>query len=112
MRSVEKGFARQASASTLLVGATGFYMTWSWDLWDRFRDPAHWWMSAMVAVWLIFTIMLFLLEPLFLHRWLDARGGTRPESTFRTIIGLHWFLLAISLVTVAGAVAASHGAAF
>ena len=110
--SVEKGFARQARASTLLVGATGFYMTWSGDLWDRFRDPAYWWMPAMVAVWSIFTIMLFLLEPLFLHRWLIARGRSRPELTFRIIIGLHWFLLTISVITIAGAVAGSHGAAF
>ena len=110
--SVERAFARQARASTLLVGATGFYMTWSGDLWDRFRDPTHWWMPAMVAVWSIFTIMLFLLEPLFLHRWLIARGRSRPESTFRIIVLLHWFLLAISVVTVAGAVAGSHGAAF
>ena len=66
----------------------------------------------MVAVWSIFTIMLFLLEPLFLHRWLIARGRSRPESTFRIIIGLHWFLLTISVITIAGAVAGSHGAAF
>ena len=43
--------------------------------------------------------MLFLLEPLFLHRWLVARGRSRPELTFRIIIGLHWFLLAISVLT-------------
>ena len=110
--SVERGFARQVRGWTLLVGASGFYMTWSGDLWDRFRDPAHWWMPAMVVVWSIFTIMLFLLEPLFLHRWLMARGHSRPESTFRIIVGLHWFLLAISLVTVVGAVAGSHGATF
>lgn len=110
--SVERGFARQVRASTLLVGASGFYMTWSGDLWDRFRDPAYWWMSAMVAVWLIFTIMLFFLEPLFLHRWLVERGRTRPESTFRIIIGLHWLLLAVSLLTIGGAVAGSHVAGF
>jgi hypothetical protein len=69
-------------------------------------------MGAMVAIWLIFTIMLFALEPLFLHRWLLARSRTRPESTFHIIVALHWFLLGSGLITIAGAVAGSHGAAF
>jgi hypothetical protein len=56
--------------------------------------------------------MLFVLEPLFLHRGFRARGRARPERTFRLIVGLHWFLLASSLITVSGAVAGSHGAAF
>lgn len=109
---VEGRFARQARFSILLVAATGFYMTWASDLWDRFYDAAFWWMRAMVAVWLIFAIMLFILEPLFLHRWIYERSRTRPESTLRIVAGLHWFLLAISLVTVIGAVAGSHGATF
>ena len=109
---IEGRFARQARLSTLLVGATGLYLTWADQLWDRFGDPGFWWMHAMLAVWLIFTAMLFVLEPLFLHRYLIERGRTHPEQTFRLIERLHWFLLAISLVTVAGAVAGSHGAAF
>ena len=109
---VEGRFARQARFSILLVALTGFYMTWVADLWDRFYDAAFWWMGAMVAVWLIFFIILFVMEPLFLHRWIYERGRTRPESTLRMVVGLHWFLLAISLVTVVGAVAGSHGATF
>jgi hypothetical protein len=56
--------------------------------------------------------MLFVLEPLFLHRWFHARAKTKPAETFRLIVGLHWFLLIISLITVAGAAAGSHGAMF
>ena len=50
-------------------------MTWAWDLWDRFHDAAFWWMGAMVAIWLIFTIMLFILKPVFLHRWFYCAGS-------------------------------------
>jgi hypothetical protein len=82
------------------------------DLWDRFRALEFWWMHAMVAVWLMFTAMLFVLEPLFLHRWLEARARARPEATFALIQRLHWLLLALSLVTVLGAVAGSHGFLF
>jgi uncharacterized membrane protein len=110
--TIEGRFARQARFSTLLVGLTGFYMTWALDLWERFLDPTYWWMHAMVAVWLLFTVMLFVLEPLVLHRWFAERGRTHPASTYRMVTALHWLLLTISLVTVAGAVAGSHGAIF
>jgi len=29
------------------------------DLSHRFLSIAHWWMYAMVGVWLLFTVMLF-----------------------------------------------------
>lgn len=110
--AIEGRFGWQARGTTLLVGLSGLYLLVSWDLWHRFADPGYWWMHAMVLVWLVFTIMLALLEPLFLHRWLRHRAARQPETTFRTIERLHWFLLAISLVTVFGAVAGSHGAGF
>jgi uncharacterized membrane protein len=108
--AIESGFAWQARGTTLLVGLTGFYMTAVWDLWDRFRDLAFWWMHAMVLVWLVFSVMLFVAEPLFLHRWFRDQAKRNPERTFRRIRRLHWMLLTISLITVLGAVAGSHGA--
>lgn len=107
--AVEGRFAWQARGTTLLVGATGFYLVHAWDLWERFSSPAFWWMHAMVAVWAVFTLMLFIAEPLFLHRRLLAQARQHPEATFRRIERLHWVLLTISLVTVLGAVAGGHG---
>jgi uncharacterized membrane protein len=109
---VERRFAWQARATTLLVGATGFHLTAAWDLWSRFGSPGYWWMHAMVAVWAIFTVMLFIAEPLFLHRRLIERAKHDPEGTFRRIERMHWVLLTISLVTVLGAVAGAHGRVF
>jgi uncharacterized membrane protein len=109
---IERGFAAQSRVTTLVVGASGLYMLYQYDLWDRFAQPGFWWMHAMVAVWLIFTLMLFVLEPLVLHRWLVARAQRAPDSTFRMVTRLHWILLTLSLVTTAGAVAGSHGYAF
>ena len=109
---IEGRFAWQARATTLLVGLSGFYMAWAWDLWDRFLDPTFWWMHAMVAVWLVFTVMLFVAEPLFLHRWFESAARERPEATFRLIRRLHWVLLTLGLITIMGAVAGSHGMLF
>jgi len=106
---IERRFAGQARISTAIVGLTGFYMVYRFDLWDRFRHGAYWWMDAMVLVWLIFTLMLFVAEPLVLHRWLLTQSRTRPAATFRLVEWLHRVLLFISLITVLGAVAGSHG---
>jgi uncharacterized membrane protein len=110
--AVEGRFAWQARGTTLLVGATGFHLVGAWDLWGRFASPAYWWMHAMVAVWVVFTLMLFVVEPLFLHRRLIEQAKRDPEGTFRRIERMHWVLLAISLVTVVGAVAGAHGWVF
>ena len=107
--AIEGRFAWQARVTTLLVGATGLHLVQAWNLWDRFASASYWWMHAMVAVWAVFTLMLFVAEPLFLHRWLLERARHDPEGTFRRIERLHWVLLTISLVTVVGAVAGAHG---
>ena len=108
--SLEYRFGSQARWATLLAGASGLWLTHRLGAWGRFLDPAQWWwMHAMVAIWLIFTLMLFVLEPLVLHRWFRQRAEAAPEATFALIERMHRVLLAASLLTVAGAVAGSHG---
>ena len=107
--AIERRFAWQARLTTLIAGASGLYMLIRLEVWDRFRAAAFWWMHAMVLVWLLFTLMLFVAEPLFLHRRLEARARAAPEATFRLVERLHWLLLTLSLLTILGAVAGSHG---
>ncbi len=77
--TMERRFGGQARLSTLVAGASGFYMTHRLDGWDRFADPAFWWMHAMVLIWAVFTFVLFVAEPLFLHRWFQARAARDPR---------------------------------
>jgi len=107
--AIERRFAWQARITTVLAGLTGMDMLIRLDLWDRFLSASYWWMDAMVLVWLLFTLMLFVAEPLILHRWLVARAKAEPEATFRLVERLHRLLLTVSVVTVLGAVAGSHG---
>ncbi len=109
---IEARFAPQSRVTTLLAGLSGFYMIHANDLWERFASLRFWWMHAMVLVWLAFTIVLFVAEPLFLRRWLHRTAERDPDRALRLIGRLHWLLLGISLVTVAGAVAGSHGWSF
>lgn len=106
--AMERRFARQARLWVLLAGLSGLWISHRYELWPRFLDPAAWWMHAMVAVWLLFAVMLFIAEPLFLDRWFARRAAADPRGTLRLIFALHVVLLSFSLLTVAGAVWGVH----
>ena len=107
--SIESRFSLQAKITVLLAGASGFYMVYATDTWGRYLQIQFWWLHAMSAIWLIFTVLLFVLEPLFLHRWFRERALADSDVTFRLIRRMHWVLLFISLLTIAGAVSGAHG---
>lgn len=109
---IERRFARQARFTTLLTGLSGFYMLYALDAWGRYSSGTFWWLHLMTFTWVIFTIMLFVLEPTILKRKLQDSARRAPERAFAMIKRMHIFLLALSLVTVAGAVAGSHGWSF
>lgn len=103
-------FAAQARVSTLIVGLSGFYMVYVLDAWQRFTQWQYWWMHTMVLIWLLFSVMLFVMEPR--GRRQQALVSAQPNvsaETFAKIQRKHLFLLILSLLTIAGAVAGSHG---
>ena len=108
--SVEAPFSWQARVWVAMAGISGLYMTWRLDAWSRFTRVAGWWMDAMAGLWLVFAVMLFVLEPLVLHRRLERLVGTPDAAAaFARMERLHLILLAASAVTVLGAVGGSHG---
>lgn len=104
----ERRFSLQARWTVPLAGLSGLYLVWRLELWGRFAEARFWWMHAMLALWTLFMLVLFVLEPL-LGKWLQQAAARAPAATLRRIERLHQLLLAASLVTVAGAVAGSHG---
>lgn len=107
---LEQRFAAIARWSVLLAGASGLWLIWRLDAWSRFADPLFWWwMHGMVAVWTIFALMLFVLEPFVLHKLFQAHARRDPLGTMARIQRVHVVLLTVSLAVVLGAVAGSHG---
>lgn len=83
-------------------------MVYRLDLWSRFQSfRDYWWMHAMVLAWLAFALMLYMAEPLVLHRRLATSRD--PARAFRRVERLHWALLLLSLIAVFGAVGGVHG---
>jgi uncharacterized membrane protein len=106
---IEGRFSLQAKYSVTIAGLSGLYMTYRLDAWDRFADPQFWWMHAMVLIWAIFTLILFLAEPLFLHAWFRRRATIDEAGALRAAQHAHWLLLTLSAITVAGAALGAHG---
>jgi uncharacterized membrane protein len=106
---LESRFALQARVTTVLAGASGLYMLHAMGAWGRYLDPAYWWVHLMTLVWLAFTIVLFALEPLFLHRWFVEAATRDSERAFRLLQRFHQLLLTLSLIAIVGAVAGTRG---
>jgi uncharacterized membrane protein len=109
---IEGRFALQAKITTFVTGTSGFYMVYVLDVWNRFLEPRYWWFHTMVIVWVLFTIVLYVLEPFILHKLFKKYANKNPEKTFNIMHKAHWILLLLSLITIAGAVAGSHGFLF
>ncbi|HRI99776.1 MAG TPA: hypothetical protein PKV67_03305 [Hyphomonas sp.] len=109
---VEGAFSGQAKISVTLAGVTGLYMTQRLAAWERFLEPGYWWMHAMLAVWVAFTLVLFVFEPLFLHRWFADQIKSNPETAMILVWRGHLVLLALSAVTILASVLGAHGALY
>lgn len=107
--AVEGRFGAQAKVSVTLVGLTGFYMIHRLGAWDRFLAPGFWWMHAMVMLWALFTAVLLVAEPLFLHAWFRRRAERDAAGTLRLVARVHVVLLTLSAITVLAAVLGAHG---
>ena len=109
---LEGKFAFQAKVVTAITGATGFYMLYVLDGWARYLSAQFWWLHLMTAIWLIFTIVLFVLEPLFLHHWFHQQAKQDSQQAFIWLHRMHKILLSLSLLAVFAAVAGAHGFSF
>lgn len=106
---LEGRFALQARIVTLLTGLTGFYMLDYMQAWERYQQAQFWWLYLMTLIWLVFTLVLFVLEPLVLHRYFRKMAAENSDRAFALLHRMHWVLLILSLITVFGTVAGVHG---
>ena len=107
--AIERRFVWYARGAVILAGATGFYMVEQLGLWSWFHSARFWWMHAMVGVWTIFALVLFVIEPLGLNRRLRRGKEDASQETFARLQRAHIILLILALITIFGAVAGSHG---
>ena len=106
---LEHKFAWHAKLATFATGVSGYYMLDFLNAWQRYQEMQYWWLHLMSFVWLIFSLVLFVLEPLFLHRWFIEQAKQDSNKSFKLLQKMHYILLSISILAVVGAVGGSHG---
>lgn len=106
----EGPFAAQARFSILLAGISGFYMLNKMQAWTLLLDPTFWWLALMVAVWAMFALIVFVLEPLVVHRLFHNYALRDKDRAFSLAIRLHAVALTISCVTIVAGVLGAQGA--
>jgi uncharacterized membrane protein len=107
--AIERRFAPQARIAVLLVVLSGLYMLYAYDLWDRFAQSDYWWMHLMVAIWVLFAALLFVIEPLAPKGSFHRRATAKPTATLARIIWVHRVLLLLSMAAIFAAVCGSRG---
>ncbi len=92
----------------MLVGISGGYLLWALGAWRWLVHLQFWWLDAMIGYWLLFFVMLFVVEPLGLLRRVIF-AGRDPARAWRRFHALHAVLLTLGLIIIAAAAAGSHG---
>lgn len=106
----ERRFVRQVRISILLAGLSGLYMLYALDAWDRFLHLAFWWFHLMVAVWCLFALMVYVIEPLFAHRRFRELAMHDAAGAFALATRMHVLVLTISAIAIGAGVLGAHGA--
>lgn len=109
---VEGKFSLQAKILTSITGITGIYMLYFLNAWNRFLMIDYWWMHLMVIIWIIFFIVLFILEPLFLHRWFEEIAKTNDLKSLKRLQLIHIILLSVNILVILCAAAGANGFSF
>jgi len=107
--AIENQFASIARVVVFLAGLSGLYMVYKLDAWNRFSEIQGFWMYAMVLIWLMFALALFIVEPFFIkNHGRIVKGGHGISNLQKTQI-IHTIIFILSLITVFISVLGAHG---
>ena len=99
---------RSASLSHSSAPLT-YYMLYVFDAWDRFELLSFWWLHLMVAALVLFAVMVYVVEPLFLRRVFRELALRDKNWVFTIAIRLHAVALAVSAIAIGAGVLGAHG---
>ena len=106
---IENRFASIARIVVILAGLSGFYMVYQMNAWGRFLEAQYFWMHAMVLIWLMFVVALFVIEPFFIkNHGQMVKDDHNIEDLKKTQL-VHIVILVLSLITIFISVLGAHG---
>lgn len=109
-RAIEGRFAPQVRMALILVGASGGWLLYQTGYWRLLTEPAFWWLHAMICLWTLFFLMLFVFGPAgVLKRVMSGPLDSDIPKRLRRMHYLHIVLLVAAIITIAGASMGTHG---
>jgi hypothetical protein len=78
------------------------------DAWNRLQYASFWWLDLMVAVWMLFALTVYLLEPFVGHRLFHEFALRNKDRAFAVATRLHALALIISAFAIAAGVLGAH----
>ncbi len=108
-QAFERRFAPQVRVSIALVGLSGAYMLSRLDAWQRLQSLSFWWLHLMIAVWIAFAIMVYVLEPLGIDRRFAEFALRDKDRAFAIMTYLHGAALTVSAVAIGAGVFGARG---
>src|SRR5262245_34123873 len=105
----EQRFASQVRISILLAGLSGAYMLAKIGAWNSLQHASFWWLHLMIAVWILFAVVVYVLEPLVLHRLFHEFALRTKDRTCAVAIGLHAIALILAALALSAGVIGAHG---
>ena len=77
--------------------------------WNSLQHASFWWLHLMIAVWILFAVVVYVLEPLVLHRLFHEFALRNKDRTLAVAIGLHAIALILAALALSAGVIGAHG---
>lgn len=109
---LEHRFGYWARLAIIMVGISGLLLANQIGFWQRLAEKQLWPIHLMLFVWLIFFIMLFVLEPFIVHKLFHRYASEKPIQAIKVATVIHWVLCGLSFTAIIGGVMLAHGWSF
>jgi uncharacterized membrane protein len=107
--AVEGRFKRLAKVITMITGLSGFFMLYWMDAWHRYQELSFWWVHLMTFIWVFFTLVLFVVEPILIKRNIHEKAMRDPAATLRFVNRILRVVVTLGIIAAFGAVSGVHG---
>lgn len=107
--AVEGRFKRLAKVITMITGLSGFFMLYWMDAWHRYQELSFWWVHLMTFIWVFFTLVLFVVEPILIKRNIHEKAIRDPAATMRFMNRVLRVVVTLGIIAAFGAVSGVHG---
>lgn len=101
---IERRFATQARVLVVAAGLSGAALLTRLRLTGLLSRPQGVWLDGMIGLWTLFALLLFLAEPLFLHRRMTEMAQRDPSRVHALLLRGHRVLLALAVIVIMGGV--------